>query len=186
MGAERGISVVAQQQIGDRQQIFYAQQWAVIIGIDSYPGAPLQYAVRDARAMEAVLLRMGFAKERIITLFDREATKKNILDILTKQLSTRLKPEDGLVVFFAGHGITSELHGQTVGYWVPIDADTSRSDSCISMLLLSEAVNQLPCKHVLVLVDCCYSGFALQRSQPLSSDTKGYLNVITNKPARQR
>jgi len=57
---------------------FYADSWAVVIGINDYqhPRIPkLRYAVNDARSVERALLAQGFRRDRIITLIERQATK---------------------------------------------------------------------------------------------------------------
>ena len=64
---------------------FYADSWAVIIGINDYQHQrvpKLRYAVNDARAMERALLAQGFRRDRILTLIDRQATKAAIERLL--------------------------------------------------------------------------------------------------------
>ena len=70
----RDISVVPKSLPSD----FYANTWAVLIGINAYqnPRIPkLNYAVNDALSLERTLLRLGFRRDRIIKLLDGQATK---------------------------------------------------------------------------------------------------------------
>ncbi|MEK7222036.1 MAG: caspase family protein, partial [Nitrospirota bacterium] len=57
--------------------------WALIIGIDKYPALPedkqLKSARKDAEAVAVVLRdRYGFAKERMIELYDEAASRKAV------------------------------------------------------------------------------------------------------------
>ena len=184
---ERGVVDIAQSPLLEKRIYMYDTKWAIVIGINNYRNAPsLQYAVQDAKTIRQMLLKLGFSEDNIICLYDENATKVNILAEITEHLTRKAKLNDALVIFFAGHGVTQEENGRMVGYWVPWDGDFSRTmNTCISTSLIKQLSEQLPCKHVLLLVDCCYSGFALQRSAGLSPTTKGYLDIITSKQARQ-
>ena len=185
---ERGVVDVARSPFLTKHSHLHNDKWAIVVGINNYKSAPtLQCAIQDAKTIREMLLKFGFTETNIICLYDKNATKANILAEITEHLPRKIKPNDALVIFFAGHGIThEEKPGRMVGYWVPWDGDLDKPVStCISTSLIKQASEQLPCKHVLFLVDCCYSGFALQRSTYLSSSTKGYLDIITSKQARQ-
>ena len=88
----RGISVTAADRAsGQTAEVqLYRKAYAVVIGIDRYPNLPpdrqLSYAVRDAKGVAATLAR-HFAFDKIITLYDREATKAAILRVLTGDLA---------------------------------------------------------------------------------------------------
>lgn len=184
---ERGVADIAQSPLLTKYSYLYNKKWAIVIGINNYRNAPsLQCAVKDAGTIRQMLLKLGFSEDNIICLYEEDATKANILAEITENLSRKAKPNDALVVFFAGHGVTQEENGRMVGYWVPWDGDFSNTaNTCISTSLIKQVSERLPCKHVLFLVDCCHSGFALQRSVGLPSSTRGYLNIITSKQAYQ-
>jgi len=147
----------------------YRDSHALVIGIDKYAKWPgLHHAVPDAKSMEQLLVtRFGFKPENVTALYDGEATRANILRALNDKLtdSKRVKRDDRVLVFFAGHGSTRKLaSGRDVGYIVPVDAalDDLASDA-ISMPQLQEVAEALSAKHVLFLVDACYSGLGLTR-----------------------
>ena len=75
---------------------------ALLIGVDDYhsPGLKdLGGAVRDAKAIGSFLKR-GFS---ITTLLNTQATQKGIQRALRRLIKT-VKPQDRVIVFFAGHG----------------------------------------------------------------------------------
>ncbi len=182
--ADKAISVETKLKESILYGKHYDKLYALVVGIDNYQSKPLQYAVKDAKAIKQALTNLGFDKNNIICLYNEEATKENILNALTQELSKKLKRDDGLVIFFSGHGLTHQEEGKEVGYWVPSDGSFD-STSCISMILISEILNSMKCKHILLLIDCCYSGFVLQKSNSISSKTEGYVEAITQKKTRQ-
>lgn len=171
---------------GEAGQLFYRDSWAVIIGINDYqhPRIPkLRYAVNDARAIERSLLAQGFRPERIVTLVDREATKARIETTLGDELRQKLGPEDRLLVFFAGHGLTDQLRsGEEEGYLLPVDGDPGKLfGTAISMTALRQISERLSAKHILYMVDACYSGYALFNR----SISRDLLQEMVKRPAIQ-
>src|SRR5262249_33122901 len=144
----------------------YADSWAVLIGIDDYqhPRIPrLRYAVNDARAVERALLTQGFRSDRILKLLDKDATKARIETMLGDELRQQIGANDRVLVFFAGHGKTDRLaSGEAEGYLLPADGDPGRLfGTAISMTALRQVADRLPARHILYVVDACYSGYAL-------------------------
>ncbi len=147
----------------------YRDSHALVIGIDKYGKWPgLQHAVRDAKAVhEALTTRFGFKPENVTALFDAEATRANILKALNERLAdgARIKRDDRVLVFFAGHGGTRKLSsGRDVGYLIPVDASLQDfASDAISMPQLQEVAEAITAKHVMFMVDACYSGLGLTR-----------------------
>ena len=146
----------------------YANSYAVVIGINDYQKWPrLQYAVQDAKAIRDTLVnRFGFASERVFTLSNGEATRNNILAVFHDKLAdARLNKDDRIFVFFAGHGATRQLSsGRNLGYIVPVDSDPQQvSVDAIPMTDLQNIAESLNAKHVLFVMDACYSGLGLTR-----------------------
>jgi peptidoglycan/xylan/chitin deacetylase (PgdA/CDA1 family)/uncharacterized caspase-like protein len=168
----------------------YRESHALVIGIDKYAKWPgLHHAVPDARSMEQLLVtRFGFKPENVTALYDGDATRSNILRALNDKLTDnkRVKRDDRVLVFFAGHGSTRKLaSGRDVGYIVPVDAqlDDLASDA-ISMPQLQEVAEALSAKHVLFLVDACYSGLGLTRGGA-PQGSKNFLNDNARRIGRQ-
>jgi len=162
------------------------KSWAVIIGVDNYLNlSRLSYAVDDAKAVAKVLARQGFT---VTPLYNKQATRQAILRELRQDLVTRVQKEDRVLIFFAGHiGETGSTGGgQRGGYMMPVDTVPGRlAETAMSIALLRELSDAIPAKQVLFLIDICYGGISGRRLRFLPPMTKGYLQVITQEPARQ-
>lgn len=149
----------------------YASSWAIVVGVDGYPKWPhLQYAVRDAEGVGQTLVqKFGFAPDHVITLKNEQATRRGILaafhDLAGHGGNGGLQPNDRVFVFFAGHGATRKLSsGRDLGYIVPYDADPENlASDAIPMTEIQNIAESLPAKHVLFVMDACYSGLGLTR-----------------------
>jgi uncharacterized caspase-like protein len=167
---------------------FYSSSWAVVVGINDYrTWPPLNYAVNDAKSVRSKLLGLGFESGNIFELYNREATKENILRIVADELPRKTGLNDRVLFFFAGHGQTEELQGGIKrGFLIPVDGDLDNLYAkSIPMNVVADISQRIPAKHILFLMDACYSGLAFARSSPLSSQTPGYLEKITSARARQ-
>lgn len=189
----RGLRVVAKDPVSGQQTEvkLYNKSYAVIIGIDQYPNLSfseqLTYAVRDAKGVEDVL-RKNFKFDKIITLYNKQATKDNILKVLMEDLANELGEEDALFVFWAGHGNQEKTRTGDLGYLIPYDGFKAKLQSNISMNTLKEDISKkLAAKHVFYVMDACYSGL-LTETRGLEKETKrdlAYLQEITREPVRQ-
>jgi uncharacterized caspase-like protein len=168
----------------------YRDSWGAIIGIDDYENwQKLSYATHDAQAVRDLLIqKYSFKPDHIFTLLDKDATRQNILSLLGDKLANAdlVKHEDRVFVFYAGHGATRKLaSGRELGYIIPVDADlTSYEGSAISMTNFQDIAEAIPAKHLLFVMDSCYSGLALTRGGGVAA-SQNYLNEIARREARQ-
>jgi len=170
----------------------YGESWAVIIGIDKYQNAAaLTYAVKDARSMERALKAHGF--RTVYVLLNEKATAREIRKLLGDDLPGKVKPNDRVVVFFAGHGETRELAsaGESqsdlteMGYLIPVEGDLdSLHSSSISMHEIRDYARLINGKHVLFLLDACYGGLAT-RSAATPARRGDWVTELTRKKVRQ-
>jgi len=142
--------------------------WAVVIGIDDYAHWPkLSHAARDAESVQGLLVsKLGFKPAHVISLQNTSATRSNILAAFNEQLpKAGLKKTDNLFVFFAGHGATQHLtSGRDLGYIIPVEAATDHvADDAIPMTELQNISESLVARHVIFVMDACYSGLGLVR-----------------------
>jgi peptidoglycan/xylan/chitin deacetylase (PgdA/CDA1 family)/uncharacterized caspase-like protein len=163
-GAERPAAEAPKLAVGD------GSAWALVIGIDDYAQWPkLQYAVRDAKALGQTLVeKFGLAPDHVVTLLNREATRQGILEAFHGKLAHgAVQKNDRVFVFFAGHGATRTLSsGRDLGYIVPADAGTTPEQLASDAIPMTEVQNiaeSLPARHVLFVMDACYSGLGLTR-----------------------
>ena len=167
----------------------YDDSWALIIGINDYENVPdLHYAVEDALAIKNMLINeFNFSRNNVRVLIDKEATQSNI----NKEMSKLLKSagvNDRVVFYFAGHGETEALGLEEVatGFLMPSDADVENLYfSAIPMEDLRSVSKFSKAKHMLFLVDACYSGLAAVNTRGLSTNSPNYIDKITQENARQ-
>jgi tetratricopeptide (TPR) repeat protein len=164
-----------------RMSHFYSKSYAVVIGVNNYEKWPaLEFAVNDARSVREKLNQTGF--DEIITIFDKEATQRRILTELFHELPQKVGRDDRVLFYFAGHGQTEDLpNGGKRGYVIPVDAETSNfSSSAISMEQIRSLSARIPAKHILYVMDSCYSGLGLSRSYGVSPQLSGYLRKVAS------
>ena len=136
----------------------FANSWALVVVIDAYGGGipPLGNAARDAGAIaDALEQQHDFA---LIRLLDHEATHDALQDAVVNQLPERVGEDDRVFVYFAGHGIAQDGDDGPEGFLVPVDARPEDRDSLFPMLRLHESLAALPCRHMLLVLDCCFAG----------------------------
>jgi len=165
---------------------FYKKSHAVIIGINQYEHwSVLEFAVNDAEFVKTRLEITGF--DEITMILDQEATQRRILTELFHSLPQKVGRNDRVLFYFAGHGQTEDLpDGGKRGYIILVDTDRlNYSASAISMEQIRSLSNRIPAKHILFVMDSCYSGLGLNRSSGMSPKTGGYLAKIASMRAVQ-
>lgn len=146
---------------------YYKNSWALIIGINSYlHTSQLEYACNDADSIASTLINdIHFPEKNIVTLKNELASKDTILKVFDN-FYHNTDIDDQVIFFFAGHGMTiNGLRGQ-IGYLIPVDGNPENFSSLIRWDDLTRYSDQIPAKHILFIMDACYSGLALQRSTP--------------------
>lgn len=105
-----------------------------VIGIDRYQAWPqLHNAVGDAQGLRGLFIeQLGFA-ELTPPLIDAQASHGAITALIQDQLRGLLRPDDSLVLFFAGHGHTETNRAGDkevkTGYLIPVDGSRRRAIS---------------------------------------------------------
>lgn len=167
------------------------RSWALIIGIDRYKNnalPPLETAERGAHALAHLLHHeLGFPKNQIVTLTNQEATREAIQAMVTDYFTDprTIGEDDRLLVYYAGHGLTRtpQNGGEKVGYLAPYDCETGRWSTFVEMDLLERQAGFMPARHVLFLLDACFSGLAMTRGSHLSLTDP--IQDIMTRPSRR-
>jgi len=131
---------------------------AVIVGIDRYRHGvpPLENAVRDAQAIGDVLGRQGFEVHR---LMDENASRAGMEELFRSRLPSLQPVPDRLLVYFAGHGIArTDDNYDVTGFLLPADARRDEESSYWPMASMLGLLQPSFCKHLLVVLDCCFAG----------------------------
>jgi uncharacterized caspase-like protein len=141
----------------------FGRYHALVIGVSAYRHMPvLETADDDARAIAATLGdRYGFEVQTLIDP-DRYA----ILSALDG-LRRKLRADDNLLVYYAGHGEFDEASER--GYWLPVEAEPENRANWISNQSVTDILNAMAAQHVLVVADSCYSGALTESALPLGA-----------------
>jgi len=174
--------------IGSSEQAnkLYERSFAVIVGINHYDKWPtLEFAVNDAKDVRRKLRETGF--DDITIILDKEATQRRLLTELFHTLPQKVGNNDRVLFFFAGHGQTEETpNGGKRGYIIPSDADASDcAATAISMEQIRNLSTRIRAKHILYVMDSCYSGLGLSRSYGVSAKISDYIRKVSSMRAVQ-
>jgi hypothetical protein len=135
-------------------EAYFDHSRAYLIGIADYRHVPvLTTPVKDVMAVSTVLALHEFAEPMVSLNSDKGA-----VEALLKQMIAEIGPRDRVLFYFAGHGIARDSEELPKGFLIPADARRDDENSFIDMNWLLAAFSKLPCKHLLVILDCCFAG----------------------------
>ncbi len=128
---------------------------------------------------------LDFDAERIILLENEAATQRAIRRAFVDPLGREEKvgPDDRVLVYFGGHGLTYDTAEGEIGCIAPYDIEKAYWDTAIPMDELTRLANRIHAKHVLFLLDACFSGFATTRQ--ISTGVQRQVDDYLRRPARQ-
>ena len=140
--------------------IDFGRYYALIFGNNRYQNFDdLQTAVADGSRIRDILeKRYGFDARLVV-----DADRYEMLSAID-QMKSILRPEDNLLIYYAGHGEIDPITNE--GYWLPVDAEKDNTANWIPNNALSSLLNTLPARHVMVVADSCYSGSLTRNSIP--------------------
>ena len=140
----------------DQQALPFSRHHAFIVGIDAYEKvSPLKTAVSDARRLAQVLAEKQHFDVHAPLL---DARGDALRTLLGETMARLVEADDRVLFYFAGHGIAADGDDGPAGYLVPADADPTDLKTLIPMADLQGALQALPCRHLLLILDCCFSG----------------------------
>lgn len=141
----------------------FSHSRAVVIGINEYGnGIPsLSTAVNDARRLAEILQAQH--NYEVELLLDEQATLAGLQQLLDVTDSTsfvsQVGAEDRVLLYFAGHGVAMPSDEGPVGYLVPQDGRLTEAETTFwPMRALYAALDSLTCRHLLIILDCCFAG----------------------------
>jgi WD40 repeat protein/uncharacterized caspase-like protein len=154
----------------------------------------LKYAVADARSFGDEMRRRqtqiaSFERVEVIELLDANATKANILSVIKRLAGApepptlkagpldglkRAEPEDTVIIYYAGHGTAQAQRFYLIPHDLGYTGDRTRLTEAglktmlshsISDVELEAAVEGLDAGHLLLIIDACNSGQALEAEE---------------------
>jgi hypothetical protein len=157
---------------------------ALVIGIDHYKRLKeLKTPISDAKAI-AEVLKTEYGYD-VTTLFD--ADRFQILETLNRLRQT-LTDKDNLLIYYAGHGELDQVNQR--GNWLPVDAEPDSSANWISNIQITDILNAMAARQILVVADSCYSGTLTRgvaaQLNGAQSDTERvkWYKIMVSKPSR--
>lgn len=164
--------------------INFGRYYALVIGNNRYDHFPhLQTPVNDAKRAAAILKNKYGFETKVLT----NANRYQILSSLNS-LREKLTEKDNLVIYYAGHGELDRVNQR--GHWLPVDAEPANTANWISNVAITDILNVMAAKHILVIADSCYSGTmtrsSLSRLPTGMSDEKRFkwISVMNRMRAR--
>lgn len=158
---------------GKDQEVTIGRYVFAGIGIDAYDTPDiwktLDNAVNDVDRMRETLRDAYDFDTPDEWILRNEHATHNAIRQLIDDLGQNLQPDDNLIFFYAGHGAerATVFDGEIVsrtGYLVPVGVKASLEDAPSQYLEIDRLLADLaalPARHVLVILDSCYSGMAL-------------------------
>lgn len=133
----------------------FGRYYAIVIGNQNYQSieslaTPKYDAARAARILAD---RYGFN----VSILE-DANDITMLKAIN-DYNAVLKPEDNLLIYYAGHGARLQSGTSESGYWLPVNADAPPKDTFwVPNEQITGHLGRLPAKRVLVVADSCYAG----------------------------
>jgi hypothetical protein len=133
----------------------FGRYYAIVIGNQNYQSieslaTPKYDASRAARILAD---RYGFN----VSILE-DANDITMLKAIN-DLNAVLKPEDNLLIYYAGHGARLQNAKNESGYWLPVNAEAPPKDTFwVPNEQITGHLGRLPAKRVLVVADSCYAG----------------------------
>lgn len=154
----------------------------------------LKYAVADARSFGDEMRRKqtqvgGFERVEVVELLDANATKENILSVIKRLAGMpgpptlkagpgdglkRVEPEDTVIIYYAGHGTAQAQRFYLIPHDLGYTGDRTKLTEAglntilshsISDVEIEAAVEGLDAGHLLLIIDACNSGQALEAEE---------------------
>lgn len=156
---------------GDGTDTMGATLHVLTVGVTEYTHLQrLPFSVAGAQAVEDFFVRQKangdhpFRDIRIWPhLFDGQATLSRVRDALSV-MAREVKADDVVFLFFSGHGVIPP--GHEMFYFMPsggrIRTFEDYQETGLSTAMLAEAVRDMPAGRVVLVIDACQSGGAVE------------------------
>ena len=137
----------------------FNKSYALVIGVGRYRylqslGSP----EKDVKKMGDFLRAQGF--DEVVTIRD-EAVTPDLLQFPQKYLTAKMQPEDRFLFYYSGHGMSMPEGEGAKGYLPLSNEQPGSTRHSVPMTTLVSWLKQLNAKHLLVILDTCFSGLAI-------------------------
>lgn len=151
---------MGQRSFRTEEPVTIGKYHAILIAEKDYADSTipdLRTPIRDAGLLRKILINQyTFDSTNVDTLYNR--SREEILETIIAKCKA-LTDKDNLLIFYAGHGdTTQDKIGNVDGYLVPSSARKGKTSYYITSEEIKKALLKSNAKHVLVVLDACYSG----------------------------
>ncbi|HLQ13630.1 MAG TPA: caspase family protein [Steroidobacteraceae bacterium] len=133
----------------------FGRYYALIIGNQNYSELENLLTPRSDAERVAKLLKekYGFTVQMI-----EDGTDVTMLRALN-DLNGVLRPNDNLLIYYAGHGTRLVADKRESGYWLPVNAERPPKDTFwVPNEQITAHIGRMAARRVLVVADSCYAG----------------------------
>lgn len=177
-GTEPSVPVAANQvSLGN------GQYYALIIAVEDYISNSindLDQPVKDARHLRDVLTTQYIFEPQNVVLLEN-ATREQIIENFDR-LSKKIRKQDNLLIFYAGHGYWDEKFQQ--GYWLPANSERDSRTEWISNSTIVDFIRGIETTHTLLITDACFSG-GIFKTRKAFSDAPPAITELYKLPSRK-
>ena len=148
------------------------EYYALIVGVEKFANLtfPEEYWIDEtAIAMYDLLVNSSnWREENIKMLLNENATKNNIHDAIVNWLDEKEDENDVVLIFYTDHGWKTRLSERKYGHAFVFTynvTEENRIEDKITDKEFDTWVDQLESKHIVIILETCYSGrmFALRQ-----------------------
>jgi uncharacterized caspase-like protein len=137
----------------------FNKSYALLIGIGKYQHLnPLTWSAKDVEKMQAFLQSQGF--DEIVSVTDERVTA-DMIQSPQKYFKSKIERDDRFLFYYSGHGVSFPDGARTRGYLPLVNEVANSHANSIPMDGLVTWMTGLNAKHLLVVLDSCFSGLAI-------------------------
>jgi len=142
------------------------RRFALLVGNNDHkhPIPRLETPIADVSSIASVLRSRFDYETQVIS----NASKGQIIEALN-QIAQEARPEDSVLLFYAGHGYLME--DINMGFWIPADASVNTAQGWISNNDISKLLAAIRSRQVILVSDSCFSG-SLTNEEKITGDTQ--------------
>ncbi len=167
----------------DQKDIKY---YALIISVQDYASddiKDLSEPQKDATRLVEVLQKQYTFETSDVSIL-QDPTRSEIITSLD-ELSQTVRPQDNLLIFYAGHGYWDEKLEQ--GYWLPSDSEKGLRANWLSNSDIATYIRGIPSRHTLLITDACFGGSIFEtdtRAAFSVEDAPKHIKNLYERPSR--
>jgi sulfatase modifying factor 1 len=159
------------------------KDFALFFAVENYSHWPILYnPIDDAEEIAQDLKDLyGFETEVV-----KNPSRNQIYDKLDTYQRKAYAKDAQLLIFFSGHG--DFIEGKGEGFFIPRDGKLQDryQDTYLPHARLQRIIDNIPCPHILLAIDACYSGTFDEQVAARYKDKSGWGRPNDNEEAERK